>query len=121
MAHAQVSVEPYGGNDAENFAQFDQGFNGFIGVAAIPAGQHANFLQLHLRGDTLQIYQKLDAATRANAANSFAAIRDHFSNPQLQVHVLKLEQLKFDARKDTPKNFLVSLQKKHSELIRHLK
>ena len=82
-----------------------------------------NFLQLHLRGDALRFYQTLDASTRANTANSLAAIRDHFNNPQLQeIHVLKLERLNFDAKKDTPENFLVSLQKKqHSELTRHLK
>ena len=66
-----------------------------------------------MRGDALRFYQTLHAATRANAANSLAAIPDHFSNPQLQeVHVLKLEQLKFDSKKDTPEIFLVSLPEK---------
>ena len=113
MAHAQISVTPYGGTDAEDFAQFEQLFNGFIGVAGVAPLQQANFLQLHLRDHALRFYQTLPAATRENVANSLTALRDHFSNPQLQeVHVLKLEQTKFDLKKDTPENFLVTLQKK---------
>ena len=113
MAHAQISVNPYGGTDTEDFSQFEQLFNGFIGVAGVLPAQQANFLQLHLRDNALRFYQTLPDATRANVVDSLTALRDHFSNPQLQeVHVLKLEQQKCDLKKDTPENFLVTLQKK---------
>ena len=45
--------------------------------------------------------------------NSLAALRDHFCKPQLQeVHVLKLEQLQYDSKTDSPENFLVNLTNK---------
>ena len=45
--------------------------------------------------------------------NSLTALRDHFCNPQLQeVHVLKLEQLRYDSKTDSPENFLVNLTNK---------
>ena len=46
-ANAQITVDPCSG--IESFGQFEQLFPGFIGVAAIPNAQQANFLQLHLR------------------------------------------------------------------------
>ena len=113
MAHAQVSVEPYGGTEKEDFSEFEQLFQGYIGVAAIPNAQQANFLQLHLRDNALRFYQTLGPATRANVPASLIALRDHFCNPQLQeIHVLNLEQLRFNPKTDTPENFLVNLTKK---------
>ena len=113
MAHAQISVEPFGGSDNEDFAQFEQLFQGYVGVAGIANAQQANFLQLHLRDSALRFYQTLPALTRADVPLSLAALRDHFCNPQLQeVHVLKLEQSKFDIKRDSPENFLVNLTKK---------
>ena len=106
MAHAQISVEPFGGFEKKGFGQFQQLF------------QRANFLQLHLRDDALRFYQTLPAAIRGNVPNSLTALREHFCNPHLQeVHVLKLEQLKFDPRKDSPENYLVNLTKKSSESV----
>ena len=113
MAHAQVSVQPYGGTEKEDFSEFEQLFQGYIGVAAIPNAQQANFLQLHLRDNALRFYQTLGPATRANVPASLIALRDHFCNPQLQeIHVLNLEQLRFNPKTDTPENFLVNLTKK---------
>ena len=113
MAHAQISVEPYGGTETDDFQQFELLFRGYIGVAGIDPGQQANFLHLHLREAALRFYQTLPAAIRANVENSLTALRDHFCNPQLQeVHVLKLEQLRYDPKTDSPENFLVSLTNK---------
>ena len=45
--------------------------------------------------------------------NNITALRDHFCNPQLQeVHVLKLEQLRYDSKTDSAENFLVNLTNK---------
>ena len=113
MAHAQVSVEPFGGSDTEDLAQIEQLFQGYVGVAGIANNQQANFLQLHLRDDALRFYQTLPPLTKGDVPLSLAALRDHFCNPQLQeVHVLKLEQSKFDIKKDSPENYLVNLTKK---------
>ena len=112
-ANAQITVEPSSGSKKESFWQFEQIFRGFIGVAGIAAGQQANFLQLHLRDAALRYFQTLPAPTRADVDLSLTALRDHFCNQDLQeVHVLKLEQLRFDPKKDTPENFLVNLQTK---------
>ena len=110
-ANAQITVEPYIGTEKESFRQFEQPFRGFIGVAAIPNAQQTNFLQLHLRGDALRYFQTLPEATRQDVELSLTALRDHFCNTQLQeVHILRLEQKKFDPKIDTPENFLVTLQ-----------
>ena len=112
-ANAQITVEPYSGSEKESFRQFEQLFRGFIGVAGVAAAQQANFLQLHLRDAALRYFQTLPAPTRADVDLSLTALRDHFCNQDLQeVHVLKLEQLRFDSKKDTPENFLVNLQTK---------
>ena len=66
MAHAQVSVEHYGGTEKEDFSEFELLFQGYIGVAAITNAQQANFLQLHLRDNALRFYQTLGPATRAS-------------------------------------------------------
>ena len=112
-AQAQITVEPYSGEESENFRQFEQLFRGFVGVAAIPNNQRANFLQLHLRGPALRFFQTLPEATRNDVDLSFIALRNHFCNVQLQeVHVLNLEKLRFDPKIDTPENFLVTIQTK---------
>ena len=101
MAHAQVTVEPFGGSDTDDFAQFEQLFQGYVGVAGIANDQQVNYLQLHLRDNALQFFQTLPALTSADVPLSLAALRDHFCNPQLQeVHVLKLQQSKFDIKKE---------------------
>ena len=114
-ANAQITVEPYSGAEKESFRQFEQLFRGFIGVAGIAPNQQANFLQLH-RDAALQFFQTLPAATRADVNLSLTALRDQFCHQDLQeVHVLKLEQLRFDNKTDTPENFPVNLQTKRNE------
>ena len=52
-------------------------------------------------------------ATRNNLELSLTELRDDFANQDLQeAHVLKLEQLRFDPKTDSPENFLVNLQTK---------
>ena len=110
-ANAQITIEPYSGKENENFREFEKLFRGIIGVAAIPAAQQPNFLQLHLRDAALRFFQTLPAATRGDVDLCLEQLR--FCNVQLQeVHILKLEQQKFDPKTDTPENFLVSLQTK---------
>ena len=65
---------------------------------------------MHLRDAALRYFQTLALATRQSLKLSIEALRNHFCNPQLLV--LKLENLKFDAKTDNPENFLVTLQTK---------
>ena len=110
--NAQIAIEPFCGAENENFWEFEQLFRGIIGVAAVSVGQQVDFLQLHLRDAALRFFQTLYAASRANVDLTLAALRDHFCDVQLQeVHILKLEE-KLDSKKDTPDNFLVTLQTK---------
>ena len=82
-----------------------------VGVADVAAAQQPNFLQLHLCEAALRFFQTLPAATRADVDLCLTALREHFCNVQLQeIHILKLEQQRFDIKKDTPENFLVTLQ-----------
>ena len=81
-----------------------------MALAALPANQQANFLQLHLRDAALRFFQTLPLATRQNLELSITALRDWFCNPQLQeLHVLKGENMKFDSKTDTPEYFLVTI------------
>ena len=90
--HAQILGEHFGGTEKEDL-QIQQLFQGYIGVAALPAVHQANFLQPHPRDDALRFYQTLPAAIRANVPISLETLRDQFCNLQLQeVHVLTLEQ-----------------------------
>ena len=51
--------------------------------------------------------------TRQSLELSITALRDRFCNPQLhELHVLKLKNMKFDSKTDTPENFLATLQTK---------
>ena len=84
-----------------------------MAVAALPANQQANFLQLHLRDIALHFFQTLPLTTRQVLEFSITALRDRFYNPQLQeLHVLKREYMKFDSKTETPEGFLVTLQTK---------
>ena len=84
-----------------------------MAVAAIPANQQAKFLQLHLREAALCYFLTLPDATRQDLNLSLNALKYHFCNPQLQeLHVLKLENLKFDPKTDNSEKFLVTLQTK---------
>ena len=113
MAQPQLTLTPYSGTEKEHFREFEHLLRSILDVAAIPANQQANFLQLHLRDAALRYFQTLPLATRQNLELSIAALRNHFCNPQLQeLHVLKLENLKFDSKIDNPENFLVTLQTK---------
>ena len=112
-AQAQITVDPYSGEETENFRQFEQLFKGFVDVAVIRANQRAIFFQLDLRGPALRFFQTLPKATRDYVDLSFTALRNHFCHIQLQeVHVLNLEKLRFDPKTDTPENFLVTIQTK---------
>ena len=71
----------------------------------------AIFLQLHLRDAALRFSQTLPLATRQNLELSITALGDRFCNPQIQeLHVLKLEKMTFDSKRDAPEIFLATLQ-----------
>ena len=111
MAQPQLTLNPFSGSEKENFREFELLLRSILAVAALPANQQANFLQLHLRDAALRFFRTLPLATSQNLELSITALRDRFCNPQLQeLHVLKLENMKFDSKTDTPENFLVTLQ-----------
>ena len=113
MAQAQIQLKPYSGLEKESFREFEHLLRSYLAVAGIVNAQQANFLQLHLRDAALRFFQTLPDATRADLDLSLTALRDRFCNPHLQeLHVLTLENLKFDSKTDTPETFLVTLQTK---------
>ena len=113
MAQAQIQLKPYSGLEKESFREFEHLLRSYLAVAGIAAPQQANFLQLHLRDAALRFFQTLPHATRIDLDLSLTSLRDRFCNPQLQeLHVLTLENLKFDSKTDSPENFLVTLQTK---------
>ena len=113
MAQSQLTLNPFSGSENENFPEFEHLLRSILSVAALPANQETNFLQLHLRDAALRFFQTLPLATRQNSQLPITALRDRFCNPQLQeLHVLKLENMKYDSKTDTPENFPVTLQTK---------
>ena len=116
MAQPQLTLTPYSGTEQEQFREFEHLLRSILAVAVVPANQQANILHLHLRDAALRYFQTLPLATRQDLELSIAALRNHFCNPQLQeLHVLKLKNLKFDAKSDNLENFLVTLQTKAFE------
>ena len=102
-AQPQLTFNPFSGSEKENFREVDLLLPSILSVAALPANQQANFLQLHLRDAALRLFQTLPLATRQNLEPSITAVRDRFCNLHLQeLHVLKLEKRKFDSKTDTP-------------------
>ena len=111
MAQPNIALKPFSGTYKESFREFEHLLRSIIGVAAVAGAQQANFLQLHLRDAALRYFQTLPEATCNDLALSLTALRNHFCNPQLQeLHVIKLENVRFDPKTDSPENFLVSLQ-----------
>ena len=83
-----------------------------MAVAALPANQQANFLQLHLRDAALQFFQSLLVATRQILEVSKTTLPDWFRNPQLQeLHALKPKNMKFGSKADTLEIYLVTVQR----------
>ena len=120
-ANAQITVDPYSGAENQNFRQFEHLFRGFIGVAAISNNQQSNFLQLHLRDAALRYFQTLPEANKNDLELSLTALRDHFANQDPQeVHVLKLEQLRFDQNRQ-PRKFPSELTNKGSACLPNAK
>ena len=98
MTQAQIQLKPYSGLEKESFREFERLLRSYLAVAGIANAQQANFLQLHLRDAALRFFQTLPDATRADLDLSLTALRDRFCNPHLQeLHVLTLENLKFDS------------------------
>ena len=111
MAQPNITLRSFAGTENESFREFERLLRSIIGVAAIANNQRANFLQLHLKDAALRYFQTLPDATRADFELSLTSLRNHFNNPQLvELHIIKLENIRFDPKTDTPENFLVTLQ-----------
>ena len=111
MAQPNIALKHYGGTEKESFREFERLLRSILAVGGVDPGQHANFLQLHLKDAALRFFQLLPEETRANFENSLTALRDHFCNPQLrEIHLIKFESDTFDPKTDSPENFLVTLQ-----------
>ena len=117
MAQPQLTPSPFSGSEKEIFRKFELLLRSTLAVAALPANQQANFLQLNHRDAALRLFQTLLLATGQNFELSITALRDRFCNPQLkEVHVLKLKNMKFDSKTDTLEKFLVMLQTKATKI-----
>ena len=102
---------PFFGSEKEKFREFELLFRNIFAVAALPANQRTNFLQLQLRDAALLFFHILPVATPQSLEISITVLRDRFCNPQLQdLHVLTFENLKFHSKTDTPENISVTLQ-----------
>ena len=111
MAQPNITLRSFAGTENENFREFERLLRSIIGVAAIANNQRANFLQLHIKDAALRYFQTLPEVTRADFELSLTSLRNHFNNPQLvELHIIKLESIRFDPKIDTPENFLVTLQ-----------
>ena len=108
MAQPPLTFNPFSGSEKENFPEFELLLRSILAAAELPANQQANFLQLHLLDAASRFFQTLPSATRQNLELSITALRDQFCSPHLQeLHVLKLENMKFDSKTDTREIFLV--------------
>ena len=114
MAHGAittVSLNKFGGLPTENWEDFESLFRSTREIVNINGAQAADFLKIHLKDSALQYYHTLPNDVRADVNLCLVRLRDHFSNPNLrEVHLIELENQKFDHKKQTPEQFLVKIQ-----------
>ena len=118
VANAQITVKPYSGAETRSFRQFEHLFRGFIGVAAIPANQQSNFLQLHLRYAALRYFQTLPEATRNDLELSLTALRDHFANQDLRFQEMEEQGIEQSTHASMEKQLHELLDSKRRRIIR---
>ena len=78
MAQPQLTFNLFSGSEKENFREFELLIRCILTVAAPPANQQGNFLQLHLREAALLFFQTLPLGTRQSLDFSIRALRDRF-------------------------------------------
>ena len=114
MAHGAittVSLNKFGGLPTENWEDFESLFRSTREIVNINGAQAADFLKIHLKDSALHYYHTLPNDVRADVNRCLVSLRDHFSNPNLrEVHLIELENQKFDHKKQTPEQFLVKIQ-----------
>lgn len=111
MAQSTVSVNKFSGLETENWRDFESLIRSAAEVIAINNDQKANFLKLHLKDSALQFYLTLEDNIKTDFEESLKALKNHYCNPHLrEIHIISLENLRFDPKKTTPEAFLVKVQ-----------
>ena len=113
VEHAQstVSLPKYGGSSTDNWTDFESLFRSIVDVTGIQANQRVGFLKLHSKDSALQFFHTLDENTRADLELTITALKNHFCNPNLrEIHHINLENMKFNQKTESPKEFFVKLQ-----------
>ena len=108
--HSNVSLTKFSGLLNENWSEFESQLRRVVDVANVVNAQRSGYLQLHLAGEALQYYLTLEQAVRDNFEQSLISPGAHFNNPNLtELHLIKLETMKYDQKTMTAGNFLVKL------------
>ena len=76
MTQPQITLNPFSGSEREKFSEFELRLRSILAVAALPANQQENFLQLQLRDAALQFLQCLFLAGRQNLDLSITIVRE---------------------------------------------
>ena len=112
MAAAQtnVSLTKFGGRTNEGWNDFESLLTS-IEVAHIGAARRIGCLKLHLTGQTLQFFHTMTEATKADLDLTLAASGKKLCNPNLTaLHMINLQNMRFNSKTETPDVFLVKLQ-----------
>ena len=109
--HSNDSLTKFSGLPNENWSEFESQLRRVVDVANVVNAQRSGYLQLHLAGEALQYYLTLEQAVRDNFEQSLISLRVNFYNPNLtELHLIKLETMKYNQKTMTPDIFLVKLQ-----------
>ena len=115
MDHAQISIEPFSGSKKEDFGQFEQLFQGYIGVAAIDPPQQANYICDTMHYVSTRRYPQRSEPMSQTVSPHYAT----FSATRFyrKCFVLKLEQLKFRPKERFTRKISGQFNKKSSESV----
>ncbi len=108
-----MSEPKFGGSTNDSWNDFESLFTSIVEVTNIEAARRIGYLKLHLTGQALQFFNTLPDATKADPTQTLAALRKQLCNPNpTALHMINLENMKFNSKTETPEESDDDLQKR---------
>ena len=69
-------------------------------------------MKIHLKDEELQFFMTIPEITSGDLELKLQTLKDHFHKTNVkEIHLIELENLKYDSKTETPEEFLVKFQK----------
>ena len=107
-----LKLTSFSGSTNDNFAEVESLLQAAIQVGNVADTAQASFLKLNLSGGALRFYNSLPNDTQANLVAALTALRNRYNQVANQeFHRICFNDRKCDSAKETPKDFIVDLQR----------